>query len=163
MRHIHSCQDCILRGHNLSGPRVLMNETDRVVDGEQEITSLKAQNLWCQTRVCVRIPLPTGSAAERKAATNCLNELKSNTKQEEKEEARAHLDLRSTMVVASSTSPRPPSRPRPDVSSVIARHLPSCTLRMCFTLATKTVAFLISYLDTSGDQKFSQKNPRVRE
>lgn len=121
MRHIHSCQDCILRGHNLSGPRVLMNETDRVVDGEQEITSLKAQNLWCQTRVCVRIPLPTGSAAERKAATNCLNELKSNTKQEEKEEARAHLDLRSTMVVASSTSPPSvPSTPRR-----IVRHRPS--------------------------------------
>lgn len=77
-----------------------------VVDGEQAITSTKAQNLV--------VPEPCGFMSEspfpqdqpQKERQPQIAWMSSNriTKQEEKEEARAHLDLRSTMVVASSTS-----------------------------------------------------------
>jgi hypothetical protein len=147
MCHIRICRDpiWILRGHNLSAPKVLMGETDSTLRCSwwwAAITYLEAQKPVEPDSGVVSESafLQDQPQQERQPQNAWMGSIRiPNTKRRKKHER-----------IWTSVRPWSWLRPRPDVSSVIVRH---AHLWMCFILATETVAFLVSYLDTSGGNK----------
>lgn len=145
MCHIHSYQDTIWipRGHNLSAPKVLMNETD---------STLRCTWRWASNYL-PQSPVPCGARFgfvsesaflqdqphKRKAATKCLNELESNTKQRRTTSTFGPpFDHRGGFVHQLALRPVHAQT----LASVSFRHRPSCALWMCSTLLQKQWHFL---------------------